>query len=284
MKTLTEKQILKERQLAPKKWLGQNFLVNKTYLNRIVVASRIQPGEHIVEIGAGLGVLTEGLLNTGAKVLALEIDSGFFRVLQEKFANRSGVEIVHGDALTYDFRMLSSRIGKLRVVANLPYSISSRLLFRFVEIKDVFKSVHVLLQREVAHRLTAEVGSKNYGILTVLLGITAHVHKLFDIPPSAFHPTPLVYSTFVRVVFPDQIGYPCPDHSLLIRLVKSAFQSRRKTLRNSLSGGAIPGISQDIVQRAAKLCAIDLTRRAETLCPEEFAKFAAQIAAERNTS
>ena len=281
MKTLAEKQILKERRLAPKKWLGQNFLVNKTYLARIVRASCIQPGDHIVEIGAGLGALTEALFNAGAKVIALEIDSGFFRVLQEKFSNRSGLEIVHGDALAYDFRLLARRIGKLRIVANLPYSISSRLLFRFVEIRESSQSVHVLLQREVAQRLTAKVGSKDYGILTALLGVTAQVDKLFDIPPNAFHPVPAVYSSFVRVVFSNKIGSLGPQGDLFIRLIKTAFHSRRKTLRSSLSGNGIPGVSFHIVERAAQVCSIDLGRRAETLSPDEFAKWALQIAAEQ---
>ncbi|MGC8907794.1 MAG: 16S rRNA (adenine(1518)-N(6)/adenine(1519)-N(6))-dimethyltransferase RsmA [Desulfomonilaceae bacterium] len=282
MKLLSQREILKERRLAPKKWLGQNLLVNETYLARIVRASGIRSGESVVEIGAGLGALTEALLKAGANVVALEIDSGFFRVLQEKFAGNSMVEIIHGDALAHDFRALADRVGKLRVVANLPYSISSRLLFRFVEMRDVIGSVHVLLQREVARRLAAEAGSKDYGILTALLGVTAQVDPLFDIPPHAFHPVPAVHSTFVRVVFPERLDLPVPDQDLLIRLVKAAFRARRKTLRNNLLGSRWCAASDDAVERAAARCAIDLNRRAETLSPAEFARFAAEIAAGRD--
>ncbi len=277
MKPLTQKQLLRQNQLAPKKWLGQNFLINKTYLDRIIMASGVQPGQHIVEIGAGLGALTQGLLKAGAKVLALEIDSGLFRVLQEKFASHSGVTIVHEDALKYDFKLLATRIGKLHVVANLPYSISSRLLFRFVQSRAAIRSVHVLLQREVAQRLTAEVGSKDYGILTVLLGVTAQVDMLFDIPPQAFHPVPAVYSTFVRIIFPESLKYSVTSDDLLIRLVKLAFRSRRKTLKNNLYYSSFPGLSKEIVERAAIACSIDLGRRAETLSPQEFAQLSAAI-------
>ncbi len=283
MKKLTDREILKERRLAPKKWLGQNLLVDKSYLHRIVSAACIRPGESVVEIGAGLGALTEALLNAGANVVALEIDSGFFRVLQEKFADSSMVEIIHEDALAYDFKSLADRIGRLRVVANLPYSISSRLLFRFVQIREVVQSLHILLQREVARRLVAEIGSKDYGVLTALLGVTAQVDALWDIPPHAFHPVPAIHSTFVRVVFSENLGVPIPDDDLLIRLVKAAFCARRKTLRNNLLGRRWLSAYDDVVERAASRCAIDLNRRAETLSPAEFAQFAAQIAAEQDS-
>jgi 16S rRNA (adenine1518-N6/adenine1519-N6)-dimethyltransferase len=284
MNVVSERQLLKDHNLAAKKWLGQNLLINKGYLNRIVLASHIHPGEHIVEIGAGLGSLTEALLNAGAHVTAIEIDAGFFRVLEEKFQSQSCVEIIHGDALKYDFRSLARRLGRLRVVANLPYSVSSRLLFRFVELRDVIQSAHVLLQREVARRLVADVGAKDYGILTVLLGITAQVNAAFDIPPAAFFPAPAVYSTFVSIAFPDAPIYPIPDSSLLVRLVKHAFRSRRKTLRNNLADADVLGCSTDVIKRAAHACSIDLGRRAETLSPEEFAHFAQQIALARTPS
>lgn len=277
MKIVSEKQILKERKLAPKKWLGQNMLVDPRYLKRIVEASGVKPGDRVVEIGAGLGSLTDELLQAGAHVWAMEIDSGFFKFLQEKFGDLPSVNLIHGDALKWDFRSLADRMGPLKLVANLPYSVSSRLLFRFFEHREALDSIHVLLQREVAQRLTAQAGTKEYGILTVLLGATAAVRIMFDIPPKAFVPVPDVYSSFVRILFRPTDSSSIPDVSMLVGLVKGAFRARRKTLRNNLMYGRIQGLGGESIEAAARRCAIDLGRRAETLTPQEFVEFARQL-------
>jgi 16S rRNA (adenine1518-N6/adenine1519-N6)-dimethyltransferase len=274
------RKIFKGYGLAPKKWLGQNLLVDSLYLNKIVQAAGITPGEVVVEVGAGLGVLTEALVQRGARVTTLEVDSGFFKVLEEKFAGSQDVELIHADALKYDFRALAGRIGRLRVVANLPYNISSRLLFIFQENRDIFTSLHILLQKEVAERLTADCGTKDYGVLTVLLGICARVDLLFDIPPRAFFPAPEVISTLVKVVFPEIPPFPVKDSRLLTRLVKASFAERRKTLRNTLRSNPIPGVRPEALTQAADHVGIDLGRRGETLSFEEFARFADAIKAE----
>jgi 16S rRNA (adenine1518-N6/adenine1519-N6)-dimethyltransferase len=269
--------IFRTHGLAPKKWMGQNLLVDEGYLKKIAQAARIEPSETIVEIGAGLGVLTEELAARAANVVALEIDAGFFEVLQEKFAVSAHVELIHADALKFDFHALSSRIGKLRVVANLPYSISSRLIFAFVENRELFSSLHILLQKEVAERFVAPPGTKDYGVLTVLLGVSASVDLLFDIPPKAFYPVPEVVSTLVRVSFPDEPPVPVADMPLFIRLVKASFAERRKTLRNTLRNFALPGLATQLLNSAAADAGIDLGRRGETLSPSEFALFADAI-------
>src|SRR5271157_48134 len=274
------RRIFKGYGLAPKKWLGQNLLVDSLYLNKIVQAAGIISGEAVVEVGAGLGVLTEALVHRGAKVSALEVDSGFFRVLQEKFAGSPDVELIHADALKYDFRSLAGRIGKLRVVANLPYNISSRLLFTFQENRDIFTSLHILLQKEVAERLVADPGTKDYGVLTVLLGISAKVELVFDIPPHAFFPAPEVTSTLVRVVFPEIPPFPVKDSRLLSRLAKASFAERRKTLKNTLRSNPISGVAPQALTQAADAAGIDLGRRGETLSPAEFARFADAIKVE----
>lgn len=268
------KKTFREKGLTPKKWMGQNLLVDKLYLSKIVQAARVDPGESIVEIGAGLGVLTEALLARGAKVWALEVDSGFYRVLQEKFAGNPDVELVHADALKYDFKSLARKIGVLRVVANLPYNISSRLLFLFHEHRSLFASLHILLQKEVAERLVSDPGTKDYGVLTVLLGTSASIEILFDIPGKAFYPAPDVVSSFVKVEFPEHAPVPVQDLQLLNILTKASFTGRRKTLRNTLRNPALFGISMDEVIHAASDAAIDLNRRGETLSPSEFGRFA----------
>jgi len=139
----------REMKLAPKKWMGQNLLVSEHYLGRIVSEARVVEGEYIVEIGAGLGALTQALANSGAKVIAIEIDSGFFRELQKKFQSVESVELIHADALKFNFRELSSRIGRLRVVANLPYNVSSRLVFMFQDNSDIFGSLTIMLRKRL---------------------------------------------------------------------------------------------------------------------------------------
>lgn len=271
------KRVFKEYGLAPKKWMGQNLLVDPIYLARIVEAAEVIPGEAIVEIGAGLGVLTAELVRRGAVVHALEVDAGFFRVLEEKFRGSSQVDPIHADALKYDFRDLAARIGKLRVVANLPYSISSRLVFAFHENRDVFSSLHILLQKEVADRLVAEPGTKDYGVLTVLLGVSSHVEVLFDIPARSFFPVPEVVSSMVKITFPDPPPLGVQDPRLLSRLVKASFAGRRKTLRNTLRSAPIQEISQEIVERAADAAHIELGRRGETLTPMEFVRLCDEL-------
>lgn len=275
MSTATEiKRIFRNHGLAPKKWMGQNLLVDRMYLHKIVQSAEIRSGEPVVEVGAGLGVLTEAMASQGAEVWALEVDSGFFQVLEEKFSGSNHVNLIHADALKFDFGQLFRRIGKLRIVANLPYNISSRLIFMFLENRELFSSLHILLQKEVAERLLAESGTKDYGILTVLLGVSAKVEILFDIPPSAFFPSPDIVSTLVAVQFPDIPPVSVQDARLLTRLVKASFASRRKTLRNALRNTSAIGVSFDLIRNAAEHAGVDLMRRGETLSPAEFARFA----------
>jgi len=266
------RRIFREHGLTPKKWMGQNLLVDHGYLRRIGEAAHISPDEPILEIGAGLGFLTEELERRGARVYALEIDSGFFRVLQERFSGSPRVHLIHSDALKYDFQGLVAQIGQLRIVANLPYNISSRLLFSFCRNSRLFHSLHVLLQKEVAERLVASPGTKDYGILTVLLAAKGSVNILFNIPPKAFFPVPEVTSSLTRVTFLSPSPLQIDDPLLFERLVKASFAGRRKTLRNALKG--LSDARGEPVALAAEQAGIDLARRGETLSPAEFARFA----------
>ena len=275
------KKIFREHGLAPKKWMGQNLLVDRFYLKRIVAAADVHCGENVVEIGAGLGVLTEELAGLGAKVWALEVDAGFVRVLETKFAESKNVTLIHADALKYDFRRIAEALGRLRMVANLPYSISSRLIFKFHEHRDIFGSLHILLQKEVAERLVACPGTKDYGLLTVLLAASAQVEVLFHIPARAFFPIPAVASSLVRITFPDVPPLAVSDWSFFSLLVKAAFAGRRKTLRNTLHNLSRAGISADKVLKAADQAGIDLARRGETLSALEFARLAESLGSVR---
>jgi 16S rRNA (adenine1518-N6/adenine1519-N6)-dimethyltransferase len=265
------KELFKEHGLAPKKWMGQNLLVDKNHLRKIVDAAEVSAGDKIVEIGAGLGILTEALADKGAEVWALELDSGFFRVLEEKFADRPEIRLIHADALKYDFTELAGEIGPLRVVANLPYNVSSRLIFRFFEHRNLFSELIILLQKEVAERLVARPGTKDYGILTVLLAVSSRIERLFNIPAQAFYPVPEIVSTLIKIGFSSDLA-EITDQELFIRLVKAAFAGRRKTLKNTLRPSNTE-IADEIIAEAAKRADIDLKLRGEALTPRDFVRF-----------
>ncbi len=271
------KSVFKDLGLAPKKWLGQNLLVDPVYLRRILDASQIHEGSKLLEIGAGLGVLTEALVESGAEVWALEVDSGFYKFLTKKFQTEDHAHVYHVDALKYNYSELAAKLGPLQVVANLPYNISSRLIFTFHENRASFESLVILLQKEVAERLVAETCTKDYGILTVLLGTTAKIELLFDIPPRAFFPVPDVWSTLVRLIFPNPAPITVLEPRLMTALVKTAFSARRKTLRNTMRNTSTLGVEPEIVAIAADKSCIDLSRRAETLTSLEFASWANEI-------
>ncbi len=267
------KRLFKEYGLSPKKWLGQNLLTDLSYLNAIVESGRIAPGDRILEIGAGLGVLTERLAAAGAQVWALEVDSGFFKIVSERFAHEPAVHLIHTDALKFNYAQLAQVNGRLKVVANLPYNISSRLIFRFHELRNVFDSLIILLQKEVAERLCAEAGTKDYGILSVLLGWDASVEALFDIPPHAFYPQPHVVSTVVRISFKHAEHDDLHDPKLFTKLVKTAFQGRRKTLRNTLKNTTPFELSSEDFAAAAQRAHIDMSLRAENLTSQDYVNF-----------
>jgi 16S rRNA (adenine1518-N6/adenine1519-N6)-dimethyltransferase len=215
-------------------------------------------------------------------VVDIEFVSGFFRELQTRFESVENVELIHADALKFNFRELADRIGRLRVVANLPYNVSSRLVFMFQENSDIFSSLTIMLQKEVAERFMADPGGKEYGPLSVLLGLRSRVLALFDIPGRAFYPVPAVDSTLIRVDFTQSPNIQVVDFKLLTRLVKTAFASRRKTLRNNLKSFVAQGIDLAGLNRAAADSGVDLSRRAETLTPSEFAALSNEISREIN--
>ncbi len=268
------KAVFKAKGLAPKKWLGQNLLVDLSYLDMIVDVANLREGDHIIEIGAGLGALTKELARLNVTVWAIEVDAGFFRELESNLASFPNVKLIHQDVLRFDFRSLAADVGKLKVVANLPYSLSSRIIFTFQENHDIFDYAVVMLQKEVAERLVADPGTRDYGALTVLLAATAHSQALFNVPPEAFYPRPEVTSTMIRIEFPDTPPHKITDHKFFTKLVKAGFSSRRKTLRNSLKSLVAPDLNFDRIMEAAGIAGIDLGRRAETLSVEEFARFA----------
>lgn len=216
-----------------RKRFGQNFLVDRAVLDRIVAAIDPHPGQTIVEIGPGRGALTRPLLQSGAALHLVEIDRDLSAALQALIGDHPRAVLHRADALALDLGGLSPG-EPLRVVGNLPYNISTPLLFHLLKWTGRITDMHFMLQREVVQRMAAEPGGKAWGRLSVMCQLECSVHRLFDVPPQAFAPPPRVHSSFVRLVPHRQPPVALRSRESFERIVAHAFSQRRKTLRNSL--------------------------------------------------
>jgi len=220
-----------------RKRFGQHFLTSGETIGRIVAAIAPRAGDTIVEIGPGHGAITSGLANSGAIVHAIEFDRDLTPVLRRNYRQQDNVFVHEADALRFDYASLGT---SLRIVGNLPYNISTPLLFRMIEFADSVRDLHFMLQKEVVDRITASPGTKAYGRLTIMLGSRLHAEPLFEVPASAFQPPPRVTSAVVRL-WPRAAGeLTIGDAALLSRIVAQAFSQRRKTLRNALKASVAP--------------------------------------------
>ena len=252
-----------EKQHRPRKRFGQNFLHDQQVLGRMLQAINPAPGERIVEIGPGEGALTCPLLQQHGSLTAIELDRDLIPLLARKCENVGELEIIQADALKFDFASLATPDDPVRVVGNLPYNISTPILFHLASNAGIMTDLHVLLQKEVAGRIAAEPGSKSYGKLSVMMQSSFSASLLFDVGPGAFKPPPKVASTFIRLVPHPGPVVDIQDHKRFATLVSAAFSQRRKTLRNSLA----TLLHSDLIMAAG----IDPGRRAETLSLQEFA-------------
>jgi 16S rRNA (adenine1518-N6/adenine1519-N6)-dimethyltransferase len=251
-----------------RKRFGQHFLHDQGVLRRIADAVNPQPGQHVVEIGPGPGALTAHLIERVNPLHAVEIDRDLAAALHERWPTQ--LQLHTGDALEFDFSALSAGLGgKLRLAGNLPYNISTPLLFHFLKHRECIVDMHVMLQKEVIDRMAAAPGSDDYGRLTVMLAPWLQIEKLFDVGPGAFIPAPRVWSAVARLrVLPE------PRFAVNARfaaVVAQAFSQRRKTLRNSLRGL----IADNDWEKAQ----VPSGARPETLTPEQFAALARVAAA-----
>ncbi len=271
------KEILTHHHLAPSRQRGQNFLVNRHTAEAIVDLAGVSENDRVVELGVGFGALTIPLAAKAGHVVGLEIDAGIVKYHQETGVLPENVTLRHQDLLLADFADLAGECGgKLKILANLPYSLSNPLLFKLVENRMVLESAVLMLQKEVAMRLLAKPGTKEYGVLTVLLNGCATVQKLMNVGPGQFHPRPKVDSVVVRIAFfpvPERVAQlPDYDHILLKKLVKAAFQQRRKTLLNSLSASGLPYTGKANLPEIFARAGIDPQIRPERLTVEDFVR------------
>lgn len=268
---LTEtRRLLLTHGLRPKKRLSQSFLIDRTVLGKILKGGELQREDRVLEIGAGVGTLTRALAERCNRVVAVEIDPGLFRILQDVLGARTHVSLVHGDALHLDYRSLLGDGRPWKVIANLPYSIATPLIGRLLSLSHHFSFLLLMVQEEVAERLMASPGTKAYGSLTILTQYYADVRPVVRVPNTAFYPRPQVDSALVKLDIPATPRVSPGDPALFFRLVRAAFAHRRKTLKNALSRlEGIPLARQEI-HAVLERAGIDPRRRGETLNLQEF--------------
>jgi 16S rRNA (adenine1518-N6/adenine1519-N6)-dimethyltransferase len=253
----------------PRKRFSQNFLHERHFIERIAAAIDPRPGERIVEIGPGEAALTQALLDRVEAIDAVEIDRDLAAMLRQRFAAHR-LRLHVADGLEFDWRGFAQANGSLRIVGNLPYHVSTPLLFALVPIAAQVLDQHFLLQREVVERMVAPPGSKIYGRLSVMLQFRYAMSKRFDVPAGAFRPVPAVVSSLVRMVPRPVAELPEVDAGAFARVVAAAFGQRRKTLRNALSGL--------LDESALGAAGVDPQARAETLPVEAFVRLALAVA------
>ena len=260
---------LERRGLRATRTRGQNFLVEPRVAGAIADAAPVAAGDAVIEIGPGLGVLTRALASRARRVVAIEIDAGLVRALREEGELPANVELLHADALDVDLAALATNLGPpVRVVANLPYAVSTPLLRRLLDLRDLLEGWLVLVQREMALRLAARPGTRDYGSLAALHALTVRIERVRDLPPGCFFPAPKVVSTLVRATPLDSALVAADELERVERVLRAAFGTRRKTLVNALRHGLSPAPETETLHAALDRLGIPAAARAESLAPE----------------
>ena len=273
--------------VRPSKSLGQNFIRDMSVIERIVDGAGIEPDDMVIEIGPGLGVLTSALASRAAFVTAVEIDGRLIPVLEETLKDYGNVRVINRDILKTDIGQLveESRSaglfsGKVHIVGNLPYYITTPIIMKLLEDNVPADSITVMMQKEVADRIRSAPGSRTYGAISAAVQYYCRVSKITDVPKEAFVPRPKVESTVLRLEPLKDEKPQVKDENMYLRCVKAGFAQRRKTLLNSLSSAG--GIDKETVKMRLEAAGIDPGRRAETLTVEEFARMADSFSDEQD--
>ena len=253
-----------------RKRFGQNFLHDAGVIHRILRSIHARPTDRLLEIGPGQGAITEGLLGSGAKLDVIELDQDLIPLLKLRFGINPQFTLHQGDALKFDFNTLVQPGEKLRVVGNLPYNISTPLIFHLLAHAGAIEDMHFMLQKEVVERMAAEPGGGDWGRLSIMVQYFCRVEHLFNVGPGAFNPAPKVDSAIVRLVPHSVLPHPAKDHQLLERVVREAFNMRRKTLRNTLK--------QLLTAEQIEAAGVDGSKRPEQLDLAAFVRLADQLA------
>ncbi len=252
----------------PKKHLGQHFLQDPGIISKIIETAEVNKDDVIVEIGPGRGALTFRMAEMASEVIAIEIDHSIVESLNERAASYPNLSIVEADALQFHYHEIGTRF---KVVANLPYYISTPILFRLIELSDMVTSMTIMLQKEVAKRVVAAPNSKDYGILSIAVQFYTVPEIAFNISRKSFYPEPKVDSSVLKIVPRERVAVDVKNEGLFWGLIKSAFYYRRKTLLNSLS---LSGHSKEIIKNVLEFAGIDQNKRPEQVSMEEWGKIA----------
>ncbi len=270
------KQILEKYGFSFKKSLGQNFLVDTNILHNIVEAAELSKERAVIEIGPGIGALTEQLCRAAGKVMAIEIDQRLLPILEDTLSPYGNVEVVHGDVLKLNLKQLvANRLAgyeEISVVANLPYYVTSPILMKLLEERLPLKQIVVMIQKEVADRIAAKPGSKDYGSLSVAAQFYAEAEIAMNVPASVFIPKPNVDSAVLKLSIREKPAVDVTDEELFFRVVRASFAQRRKTILNNLMSNLAGKEQKEMVIQALETAGIEPSRRGETLSIEEFAK------------
>lgn len=262
--------ICKRFDIKMSKKLGQNFLIKRGIVDEIVHAAELTPGEPVLEVGPGIGTLTQGLAQSGADVTAIELDRRLLEVLDTTLSSYDNVRIIHGDVLKLDVPSIMNH-KPFKVVANLPYYITTPIIMSLLESKLPIERLVVMVQKEVALRMVAKPGTKDYGALSVAVQYYTEPDIVLDVPPKSFLPAPAVTSSVIRCVLRDKPPVDVIDEKLFFRVVKAGFAQRRKTFANTMK---TTGLSKDRIEELLAKANIDGQRRGETFTLQEFADVA----------
>lgn len=276
VKSIRTREIIEKYKFKFNKGLGQNFLIDEDVLNKIVDAASITKDDDVLEIGPGIGTLTMELAEHAGRVLAIELDDSLIPILNESLRGYENIQIYHGDALKADLKEVAS--GYIRspfsICANLPYYITTPLITKFFKEGLNLKNIVLMVQKEVADRMAAGPGGKDYGALSLLVQYYAKPSVIAFVPPHCFIPRPKVDSVVIKLEVYGRPAVDVQDEAMFFRIIRDSFNQRRKTLSNALKP---LGISKDKLDRALNNCGIDPTRRGETLSINEFAALADEI-------
>jgi len=252
--------------------LGQSFLEDQKIIGKIVAAADLREDDTVVEIGAGLGIMTEIMAKQVERIIALEIDPYMISILKDRLGRLTNVEIIQTDVLKYDFKRVrpESSSRKLKIIGNVPYNISSQILFHTLAYRGSIASMVIMFQKEMADRIIAGPGTKTYGIPSVMAQMYAQIKREIQVPPSCFFPVPEVDSTVLKFIIREKPWFDIGDEDIFANVVKAAFAHRRKTLLNNLRNNDLLGRSLPRTFMLLHKVQIDGKRRAETLSVEEF--------------
>lgn len=273
------KELLKQFNFRMTKSLGQNFLIDKSILDKIIEGSELSKDDYVLEIGPGMGSMTQKLCENAEKVVAVEIDKNLLPVLQVTLAEYDNITIINNDILKLDLKkVFAEHFGekRVKVIANLPYYITTPIIMKLLEEKLNLKSITIMVQKEVGDRIKASPGGKDYGALSVAVQYYAKPSQVLLVPPHSFIPQPEVDSIVLKLEILEKPAVEVESESLYFRVVKASFGQRRKTLLNALTAGNF-GLSKEQLREVLNSVNVEENRRGETLSLQEFANIANKL-------